>query len=366
MNASSTIKASSTAQSTNQLPPQATTRRSTTPAVYRWSLAIAVLTFPLIWLGGLVTTHDAGMAVPDWPGTYGYNLFLYPWTTWLFGPFDLLVEHGHRLLASLVGFLAILLVFVSRKYEKRGWAHRLSWLFLLGVISQGALGGLRVLLDERSVAMIHGVFGPLVFALACWIVMINARDWEEAKGIFQRKGLRRIAWILLFATIFQLTMGAHLRHALPMWKPSMFVGFVHTHLFFAILITLLIVWVVGIVLTVAPYRRCRALYLPTAALVGCVTLQVLLGLGTWVVNYALPWQEWNAFFAKYTIAGRGFAESMIVNGHQATGSLLIVCSLWLLCRVERRCVASRFAAASAEIEEQSGEASDRGRTGAGT
>ena len=65
---------------------------------------------------------------------------------------------------------------------------------------------------------------------------------------------------------------------------------------------------------------------------------------------ALPWPELNAFFANYTIAGRGFWESMIINGHQATGSLLIVFSLWLLCRVERRCVASRFANMSIQNE----------------
>ncbi len=76
-------------------------------SVYRWAVSVAIVTFPLIWIGGLVTTYDAGMAVPDWPGTYGYNLWLYPWTTWLFGPFDLFVEHGHRLLATVVGMLTI-------------------------------------------------------------------------------------------------------------------------------------------------------------------------------------------------------------------------------------------------------------------
>ena len=62
------------------------------PWVYRWAMMVTFLTFPLIWLGGLVTTHDAGMAVPDWPGTFGYNLFLYPMSAWIYGPFDLFVE----------------------------------------------------------------------------------------------------------------------------------------------------------------------------------------------------------------------------------------------------------------------------------
>ncbi|AMV32866.1 Heme A synthase [Pirellula sp. SH-Sr6A] len=323
---------------------------SRSQAVYRWSFFIAALTFPLIWLGGLVTTHDAGMAVPDWPGTFGYNLFLYPWTTWLFGPFDLLVEHGHRLLAALVGFLAIVLVFVSRKVEQRPWAHRLSWLFLLAVISQGLLGGVRVLLDQRIVALIHGCVGPLVFALACLIVMVNAKDWSDATLAGKKEppdfapigsGLRWGARILFPLTIGQLILGAHLRHALPTWKPALFVSFVHTHLLFATLITFLIL--VALVAVYLPrYRKQRALRTPVRWLSFLLILQVALGLGTWVTNYALPWPEWNAFFANYTIAGRGFWETMIINGHQATGSLLIVCSLWLLCRVERRAATSRF------------------------
>ncbi|MAP10376.1 MAG: cytochrome oxidase assembly protein, partial [Rhodopirellula sp.] len=89
---------------------------------FRLTRVMVCLTWPLIWVGGLVTTYDAGMSVPDWPGTYGYNLLLYPISTWLFGPFDLFIEHGHRLLAALVGFIAIGLVIASLKTEKRRWA----------------------------------------------------------------------------------------------------------------------------------------------------------------------------------------------------------------------------------------------------
>jgi cytochrome c oxidase assembly protein subunit 15 len=70
--------------------------------LHRLTVLIVCLVWPLIWVGGLVTTYDAGMSVPDWPGTYGYNLFLYPYETWLFGPFDLFIEHGHRLGRSSV------------------------------------------------------------------------------------------------------------------------------------------------------------------------------------------------------------------------------------------------------------------------
>ncbi|MFM7846796.1 MAG: hypothetical protein ACKPEY_21530, partial [Planctomycetota bacterium] len=76
----------------------------------RCAVLLRAVTLVLISVGALVTTYDAGMAVPDWPTTYGYNMFAYPWQTWLSGPFDLLIEHGHRLLGSLVGFIAIGLV----------------------------------------------------------------------------------------------------------------------------------------------------------------------------------------------------------------------------------------------------------------
>src|SRR5258708_9766217 len=80
----------------------------------RWPHRLAVLlacaTAVLLWVGGMVTSMKAGMAVPDWPSTYGYNLFLYPWQTWVYGPWDLFVEHGHRLFASLVGLLTIALM----------------------------------------------------------------------------------------------------------------------------------------------------------------------------------------------------------------------------------------------------------------
>ena len=67
-------------------------RRYPGQLVHRLSVLLVCLVWPLIWVGGLVTTYDAGMAVPDWPGTYGYNLFLYPYNTWLLGPFDLFIE----------------------------------------------------------------------------------------------------------------------------------------------------------------------------------------------------------------------------------------------------------------------------------
>jgi len=316
--------------------------QTNSPWVYRWSTFVSLLTFPLIWLGGLVTTHDAGMAVPDWPGTFGYNLFLYPIATWVYGPFDLFVEHGHRLLASLVGLLAICLCAVAYRTEKRPWLVRTCFLFLAAIIAQGVLGGVRVLLDARTIAMIHGCSGPLVFALGSFIAMASSSDWLRKTSHTRTKGVGRMAWILLILSIAQLFVGAHLRHSLPAWLPTFFMSLVHTHLLMATLITLGILAVTASVRMQAN-RSESAFRAPTNALLLIVLLQVVLGFATWIANYATPWVELTPWLAKYTIQGKGYWESMIVTGHQATGSLLIVCSLWLVCRVARRRVVSRLA-----------------------
>ena len=156
---------------------------STSPWPHRWSVAVALVIFPLIWLGGLVTTQDAGMAVPDWPTTRGYNMFAYPLSAWIYGPFDLLIEHGHRLLGSFVGLLAIGLCAVAWRCEPRRWVNGLCWILLLAIIVQGLLGGIRVIMDDRTFAMIHGFTGPLVFALATAVAVVTGRWWRLADRI---------------------------------------------------------------------------------------------------------------------------------------------------------------------------------------
>ena len=144
-------------------------------------MVLACATFPLVWVGGLVTTTDAGMAVPDWPNTYGYNLFLYPWQTWLAGPWDLFVEHGHRLLAPAVGMLTIGSGRRAVAMRARGaGCAGLGLAALALVIFQGVLGGMRVLLDERTLAMLHGCTGPLFFALTVAMVVFTSQRWRSA------------------------------------------------------------------------------------------------------------------------------------------------------------------------------------------
>ncbi len=314
--------------------------------VVSWLAFLSMLfIFPLIWVGGLVTTHDAGMAVPDWPGTYGYNLFLYPLATWLYGPFDLLIEHGHRLLGSWVGFLAIGLCVAAWIYESRRWYRWASVGLLLAVIAQGLLGGFRVVFDERTIAMLHGCGGPLVFAYATFMATAASADWKQqvdsgAASGGVGKGLWRLSWCLLVATVIQLVLGAQLRHALPDTRPVTFMAMVHLHLTFAVVVSVLILWVSIAVRSreLGDKRLFSAVRKPVNWLLFLLFIQIFLGLGTWFVNYALPWSEIFPWLARYVIAAKGYWESMIVTGHQATGSLLISMSVWLVCRVGCRVV----------------------------
>ncbi len=169
-------------------------------AVHALAVALTIAVFPLIWVGGLVTTYDAGMAVPDWPGTYGWNMFAYPASTWLFGPFDLLVEHSHRLLGTLAGFLSIGLVIAAFRNDDRRWFRWWCVGVLLAVIAQGALGGARVVLDQRTFAMIHGCTGPLYFAIATATAVMSSRWWLSPQST--AGATRGVAWL---ATILAVT-----------------------------------------------------------------------------------------------------------------------------------------------------------------
>ena len=151
------------------------------------------------------------MSVPDWPTTFGYNLFLYPWQTWLFGPWDLFIEHGHRLFASLVGMLTIALCVSLWMTKQPKWLQVMGLVALAGVIFQGVLGGMRVRLDQRLLAMIHGCFGPAFFAFAAVLATVTARGWAKsyrtvsaASGVW----LRRVAVVVPVLAYSQLALGA--------------------------------------------------------------------------------------------------------------------------------------------------------------
>lgn len=305
-------------------------------SVYWLAVLLTTIVFPLIWVGGLVTTYDAGMAVPDWPGTYGWNMFAYPVSTWLFGPFDLLVEHSHRLLGALAGFVSIGLVFQAWRFDLRRWFKYWSVGVLLAVIIQGALGGARVVLDQRTIAMIHGCTGPLFFAIATATAVMSSRWWMERR-FAETSGMNK--WVLCGATgllasaYLQLIVGAQLRHLTGAVPIKLFKVFVHSHLTMAGAVFVLAI--ITATATVVSQRIGPRVRRPALLVVGLVGIQIVLGVGTWVVNYALPWEEVNASLSTYTILAKGFWESLIVTAHVATGSLIISLSVVVALRAWR-------------------------------
>src|SRR5205814_1528572 len=128
----------------------------------RYALLTAAATLALICLGGLVTSHGAGMAVPDWPNTFGYNMFFFPISKWVGGIF---YEHSHRLIASGVGFLTIGLALWTWQKESRRWVRNLAWAALVSVILQGVLGGLRVTWMKDEIGIFHAALAQLFFLL---------------------------------------------------------------------------------------------------------------------------------------------------------------------------------------------------------
>ncbi|HVN86635.1 MAG TPA: COX15/CtaA family protein, partial [Candidatus Binatia bacterium] len=138
----------------------------------RWAHRLAVLTAAatvlLIFIGGLVTNTGSALAVPDWPTTFGYNMFLYPWSKMVGGIF---YEHVHRLIASLVGSLTLTLAVLLWAFEPRHWLRGLGVAALIAVAVQGILGGLRVVLAQETLAIVHGAFAHAFFGLVAAIAL---------------------------------------------------------------------------------------------------------------------------------------------------------------------------------------------------
>jgi cytochrome c oxidase assembly protein subunit 15 len=212
--------------------------------LHRLALLTALATFPLIFMGGLVTTHDAGLSVPDWPNSYGYNMFLFPPSKWMGGIF---YEHTHRLLGTVVGYLSIMVAawawgagrsprvrrwlmagivasvlislglggwltvghpgsqddkltskaaqsivsfvglamvlgaaWLSRDREPRGWVRWLAVAVLGMVVFQGVLGGLRVVALKLDLAIVHACVAQAFFCLVALVAVVTSKWWIAA------------------------------------------------------------------------------------------------------------------------------------------------------------------------------------------
>ena len=179
---------------------------------YRFAVLTAVATLPLIFVGGLVTSHDAALAVPDWPTTYGYNMFLFPWKRMVGGIF---YEHSHRLVASLVGLLTIILTVWLAIAEERSWLKWLGFVALALVIVQGVLGGLRVIWLKKEIAIFHAGLAQIFFCVMVAIALFTSNWWKRQPSfpMLREDGFLK-KWTLLTTILifFQLLLGATMRH----------------------------------------------------------------------------------------------------------------------------------------------------------
>jgi cytochrome c oxidase assembly protein subunit 15 len=322
------------------------------PWPHRLAVALALVTFPLIWVGGLVTTYDAGMAVPDWPGTYGYNLFAYPWTTWIAGPWDLFIEHGHRLLGAVAGLVSMALVAVVFRTDDRRWPRLAAIGGLALVMVQGVLGGARVLMDERMVALIHACLGPLFFAYLAALVVATSLWWNELECHTSSIGLRLVqsAWIVAGVAYGQLVLGAVLRHVPLSASPQVF----RLALVFHLILAGALVIQIGIAAIQAwwPSNYRRGLRLPGVLLVLLVLVQVVLGLATYVAKYSWPaWLGEYQFAAAFVVQEKSLAQSLITTGHVANGSLIVFVAVFFAMRAIRIAVLStQYAVRSTRLD----------------
>ena len=182
------------------------------PALHWFAVLTAVITFLLIGLGGLVTSHEAGMSVPDWPTSYGYNMFALPIKFWTGGA---LFEHTHRLLASAVGFLTTILAVWLWLKDPRRWMGWLGVAAFFGVVAQGILGGLRVKWQMASLGIFHGAVAQSFLVLVCSIALFTSEWWQNSASETQSGVPRGLRSHILYVTILifiQLLIGATMRH----------------------------------------------------------------------------------------------------------------------------------------------------------
>lgn len=177
------------------------------PWLTRFAWVTAAATLVLLCFGGLVTSHGAGLAVPDWPNTYGYNLFFFPISHWVGGIF---YEHTHRLVASGVGLLTTVLAVWLWLREPRSLLRWLGVIAFLLVVLQGVMGGLRVTLLKDELGVVHGILAQIFFVLVCTIALLSNPRWTRYRCDQPRlRGLLAVTTALIFV---QLALGALMRH----------------------------------------------------------------------------------------------------------------------------------------------------------
>ncbi|MGC4002963.1 MAG: COX15/CtaA family protein [Pirellulales bacterium] len=165
--------------------------------------------------GALTTSKNAGMAFRDWPNSDGYLMVTYPWFRDFASNWDKFLEHGHRLAGMLIGLWSIGLAWLLHRRETRRWVVALGYGVLGCVILQGLLGGFRVVLDERGLAMVHGAFAACVLSLMATVATVESRRWFEDQEFARSPAAQPLkAWagLTVAAIAGQFLLGGLIRH----------------------------------------------------------------------------------------------------------------------------------------------------------
>lgn len=297
-----------------------------------FALVAAIAILPLLFIGGLVTSTQSGMAVPDWPTSFSANMFLYPLKAMTGGIY---YEHAHRLFGALVGLTVLSFTLAVWLADRRGTIRFFATAILLAVCLQGLIGGIRVTQNSVLLAMIHGIVAQLIFAAACALAAMlspryvssdtigaratvgaDAASQGDASSVKSNARLRTLAHVLLGALVIQLAFGAATRHFPPPargWHSTI------SHVVFALVVTTLAVivgaWGKRLRDQAAPGTRVLSRLAP--ALIHAVGLQLVLGtLALWAV----------LVYGKTPLAPETTTKPLVVvltTLHQLNGALLI-------------------------------------------
>ena len=189
--------------------------RGYSKALNRYAIAVASSTFVLIFAGGLVTSTQSGLSVPDWPNTYGHFMFAFPLSDMVGGIF---YEHLHRMIASVVGFLTVILAIWLWLKEDRKWVRMLGVAAVGAVVAQGVLGGLTVLfLLPTWISTLHATLAQTFFVIVSSIALFTTKWWRNDQPLLKEQtsgiSLTRLTLFTTGAIYIQLILGALMRHS---------------------------------------------------------------------------------------------------------------------------------------------------------
>ena len=270
---------------------------------HRLALGTALATAVLIVFGGLVTNTGAALAVPDWPDTFGHNLFFYPWSGMVGGVF---YEHGHRLLGATVGLLTLALA--AALWRRGATLRTLGVIAVLAVVAQGVLGGLRVVLQREDIALIHGPLAQGFLALVVTLAYLTSPAARTPMRVRADGGLRRSTLVAVAVTYAQIVLGALVTHA----------GWLWLHVGGAVA-----VFAVVPVVTARARRTGDAVARPLArALLGLLGLQLALGIGAYLARFSPIW-----------IPGEQVTILALPVIHRLVGGLLLAATVVLAVRL---------------------------------